>query len=788
MKLRVLCLAAAVGLIVTASPAAEKIVAKVKVHNPSAEAMTDVIVRGALPLPADYDKGVSGLALRDGGKVLVTQASVFSTYPGSSDKYPVGRPEVVQLAARASLPANGFKEFDVIEGGPALLIKRLPLSPGVAKLLTAKASVVVEATDVYGNRYRSDALADAELLEVRQSGPVLEERVYQTVLALVGEAVEDKPAIKKFLRVRAYLTTYAGEGFATLSLMIYNGSIDDYSGPIYYRGIRVGVAEGVDVHVWRKDFSPAATGEVTKADGYTWVDCPPARADGKVFVMPYGSAGVLRTTLYAPDAKKRAIQYADSTPIFVPVPSLKLWSWSNFATARYGASKYPMPLDLGPNGLAETAELARRRLSHATLGWDLVYLRHKPIPGVRTLGHAMPAGVEYGGMTGGSGVGYVFGVRAAVTGHNGRIQEHILMADRNWDRQRAHLFHDDGKPFIYGRYVVEEGGKKLLNIPHNSRGRPVLKVADPASKVQADYVNSKGLLSAEGARLASYHSHDDQHLSRTFDVVPAAYLACDPLSRDRMVTLGSQACKKLNIYPIKGMNPPFGGWGSLFNSRRHVDGKPHTGIGMDRAHGWKTHSLGWAHSLSQDKQIRADCVAVAREDVEIRAKAQMPGGNVSLRSPNTKAINGQYWFTTGWEEGAIMADGARSVVNILDAPPTEDLARKMEQVYKRVGKWIVTQGWNEQAHAPAFFIGVREKGGKDTLKQAVTHGDAAFYIGSALAWYYELTGDTIFLDRLNEMSGDQGVAKRSMGLLSKWSYSMWLAQGGKIPGREGLGE
>ena len=50
-------------------------------------------------------------------------------------------------------------------------------------------------------------------------------------------------------------------------------------------------------------------------------------------------------------------QYADNTPIFVPVPSLTLWSWSNFTTARYGASKYPMPLSIGPNGLAETARL-----------------------------------------------------------------------------------------------------------------------------------------------------------------------------------------------------------------------------------------------------------------------------------------------------------------------------------------------------------------------------------------------------------------------------------------------
>ena len=142
-------------MIVAALPIAQvaygqPIVAKVKVHNPSDE-IADVVIRGALPLPADYDKPVSNLTLVDGGNELVTQASVFSTYPGSSDRFPVGRPEVVQLAARVSLPANGFKEFDVVEVARALQTKTVSPGAAVTKLLSAGAPVVVEATDVYGN-------------------------------------------------------------------------------------------------------------------------------------------------------------------------------------------------------------------------------------------------------------------------------------------------------------------------------------------------------------------------------------------------------------------------------------------------------------------------------------------------------------------------------------------------------------------------------------------------------------------------------------------------------------
>jgi len=226
MKLPTLYLMIVAALAVVPTANGQQVVAKVKVHNPS-DAIADVVIRGTLPLPADYDRPVSGLVLSDGGQKLVTQASVFATYPGSSDDYPVGRPEVVQLAAKAFLPANSFKEFDVIEVGPNSPIKGASPGPAVTKLLGTASPVVVEATDVYGNWYRADALAEADLLEVRQNGPVLEERIYQTALTPVGQAIKDKPAIKRLLRVRAYLTTFAEEDFSTLSLMIYNASIDD---------------------------------------------------------------------------------------------------------------------------------------------------------------------------------------------------------------------------------------------------------------------------------------------------------------------------------------------------------------------------------------------------------------------------------------------------------------------------------------------------------------------------------------------------------------------------------
>ncbi len=779
-----ICQAAVTVLaLAAAAPAAEKVVARVKVHNPG-KAWKLAIVRGALPIPKNFDGDIHWLALRDGKRALTTQASVLSTYPGSDADHPVGRPEVVQLATLVDLSGTTMKTFDVVLLDRHITFGQDPWIGG------SRPDVTVEATDCFGNVYRASPLKQPPV-QVRVTGELITEKTFQAPLTPVGEPVEGKPALKQFLHARIYLTQYSMHGFVQLAVMVHNGSIDHPNGTVYYRGIRVGVLEKWAIAVRHKRFSPAADAAENpiKEKGRAWMECPPPpEAKEKVYGMSHGMASVLRLAAYYTPSKQNRIDmlaYQQHAPIFVPVAGEGLWSWSNPATARYDSPKWPMPLSMPAGAMAKIDKDVAGRLASPTLGWDLTYLRDKGRTSkLRALGHAMPAGVAYGGMTGGQGVNYVFGARAAVTGHNGLIHLHPLLADRNWDRQRAHLFYDDGRPFTYSRHVVEDGGVKVLDMNYDSRGRFHLNIADPAAKAHADHVKAKGLLAPEAERLLKYMNHDDQHLSRVFDAVPSAYLACDPVNRDRLVTLGAQACWKLNLYPVKTMRK-FGGWGSLFSALRHVDAKPHTGIGVSREWGWKTHSLGWAHDLSQDKAIRADCVAVAKADVAMRAKAQMPAGNITLRGPSGKAFGGAYWFTTGWEEGAIMADGARAVVNILSAPETESHAKRMKEVYARVGRWVATKGWNAQSHSPGFHIALRAKGAKEMLDKPIAKGGCSFYMGSPMTWYYELTGDDIFLKRLREMSGDKGLAAQSMRTLGNWSYALYLAQGGKIPGRKG---
>jgi len=783
----VLCVVAS-GLVLVAvatSLCAQGVVARARVDNTAGEELSDVVVRGALPLPADYGKPIGRIALRHGGKVLPTQSTVFSTYPGSDDKHPVGRPEIIHLAAKVPALPAGMSELEIVELPAEVKANRAKPGKAVATWLAGEPAVVVEATDCFGHRYRASVLDAAHRIETRQAGPVLTEEVYQAILTPTAPSTDlAKPTLKRFLRVRAYLTTYAAEDFASLALMIHNGSIDRPNGDVYYRQIRVGVPSSMGLGVWKKKFSPASGVETVTEGQTTWQSCPPCSADGKVFVMPARSAAVVRTFVHAPPMKKRAEKFFAHRPLLVPAASQELFSWSNSSTARYGAGNYPVPMSLP----AELLQRYQRLVSRQSTNPGLTY-QDNPPPGVKLrMGHAIPAGVRYGGMTGGAGVQYAFGLKAIITASGEGLRHHVLLADRHWDRHRAHRFYDDGRAFTYGKHVVEVDGKRYFDVPLDKRGWPINKVTDTACAVHAKHVADSELLHPASAELLRYMNHDDQHLSRVFDAAPAAYLACDPVNRDRLVTLGGQVCAKLSIHPYRA-KPKFGGYGSLHEAWKHVSAHPGQGIHMGRANGWLNQALAYGFYLSKDKQIRRDCLDAARVDVAIREKAQMPAGNVTIHQPYSKAWDGGYWYVNCWQTVGIMGNGAKCLTGILDSTEDRDLADRLKMIYVRLGRWSATAGWDTEHNVPAGNVGLRRKGEIKPLAKPYIHakksGGTNHYFGNPYLWYYELTGDRLFLDRLRQTARGN-VVGASAQMTPNWSYCLWLAQGGKMPGREGF--
>jgi len=169
----------------------------------------------------------------------------------------------------------------------------------------------------------------------------------------------------------------------------------------------------------------------------------------------------------------------------------------------------------------------------------------------------------------------------------------------------------------------------------------------------------------------------------------------------------------------------------------------------------------------------------------------MPAGNVTIHRPYSKNFKGEYWYVNAWQSVGIMGDGARCLTGILDAPKTRATAGKLQVVYGRVGKWSATIGWNEAGKSPAGNVALRKKGATKDLDTPYviprTKAHTDHYFGSPYLWYYEITGDDLFLKRLKETTrGNPAAIGR--GLVHNWSYVLWLAQGGKLPGRKGFAD
>jgi len=98
-------------------------------------------------------------------------------------------------------------------------------------------------------------------------------------------------------------------------------------------------------------------------------------------------------------------------------------------------------------------------------------------------------------------------------------------------------------------------------------------------------------------------------------------------------------------------------------------------------------------------------------------------------------------------------------------------------------------GWDAEHNVPAGNVGLRRTGETKPLEKPYIHakksGGTNHYFGNPYMWYYELTGDRLFLDRLRRTARGN-VVGASAEMTPNWSYCLWLAQGGKIPGREGF--
>ena len=117
------------------------------------------------------------MAMHDAGKIIPAQVSVLSTYPSSEQDFPVGRPEVVQLATRTNLPAKptliGHTDFGAVEPFAAQLGLPADWTPEGNALLVAQNVAEQLLKRVTFRRAMKRAVSLIRAIRTKKAGPEL---------------------------------------------------------------------------------------------------------------------------------------------------------------------------------------------------------------------------------------------------------------------------------------------------------------------------------------------------------------------------------------------------------------------------------------------------------------------------------------------------------------------------------------------------------------------------------------------------------------------------------------
>ncbi|MGH7149187.1 MAG: hypothetical protein ACREIU_00740, partial [Planctomycetota bacterium] len=138
-----------------------------------------------------------------------------------------------------------------------------------------------------------------------------------------------------------------------------------------------------------------------------------------------------------------------------------------------------------------------------------------------------------------------------------------------------------------------------------------------------------------------------------------------------------------------------------------------------------------------------------------------------------------------WESGCIMADGAKCALEMFRGGPREEVAARIARIFEKRARLAVGAGWNSAARAPFASFRIGPPGKLDELfVPPVGMGAEVFYMGTPFAWFHELTGDRVFLDRALQASGlaeDREKFVRSTFPNGMWTYLVWRVQREVLP-------
>ena len=786
LRARVACLAATIALLPSTAASAQlgPIVATVEVDAPTTPT---AVVQATVPVPKGTflpDRATTPLALVDpAGQTLTTQVEVVARYPDPAD----GASVVEVLGLDPDPAAHGPGKLTYLVRTDAAPRTLAPYPPRIPHLLSGlnavaapaqslvanKGQVLLAGTDVFGNIYVLDLLHeplyDSGAREWRRFGPLRTEQRSHGQLRPIAPLGGPTATLPHHLGVHSYVRVTSGDPVVELDLRLHNGAdgssaLNPPLADLYFNELVLLLPQGWTAAPVYGD--PTVGQPYDLGPFYRVFPLIAPNADGTPHFMPQ-QGQLHRRLVLAPETETvRAKAHADREGLgFVrPGPggasSPLLWSWWNGATANFFPQRHQLPrLDqIDPAKLGQDLTTAFVQLrDHLALGTgDGIY----PVVS-GDLGWAHPYGVAYGGMTGGDGIEFLWGIKSLVAGSRDGYRRFEVLHRMNTERMPNALYRLDGEPSRLGDWlqVSSVTGETYVDFffymhPTGSN--------DPwgfttAPTHQVEHVKANGLEPAYEAALAAYEHYDIQHLVRyTGPAKLLAWVGNDSLAKDDLELQAELI--HLSYHPFH--NSAYGhvqGTGMRADID-YVAANPAQGFPFGRAEGWSMDTMTAAFVLGND-DFRQRKLPWLQSIAQLIVQGQEACSGFLQSEIYVKILGGNYRGRQVVEE-SIVQNGAlgvlRSVLVGLDpvrAQMLEDALR--HSLYALIGPiaWDPAQSepWSQTATGP---LDLALPGFCTTLPSDGTSGITdSWQQWASLAYGLELTGDPAFLLKAETMLG-----------------------------------
>lgn len=619
-----------------AAPAAPtQVVAKVSTIAPAPQFF---VLEATLPVPpGTFIPGTSQLplAIALGTETYTTQIEVVSHYADPSQGA-----DVLELIARVRRPSAAMPgdeiEFDVIR------VQRTPSTfhpTDAVSTLIASGGIVLSANDLFGNEYRADLVGRVRdrhpSVEMIRNGAFLREMRSHEVMQPTTLGSGPTAPAPHMLGAHVFTRTYANEDFLILDVLLHNGMVGDLATPlddpihdIYFDELVLDLPSGWSMAVAHEN--PGLAAPVPNGARTEW---PLVRAlrYGQFHMVPQQSQFMRRIVVARGQvALERGLRVLHRETRGFCVPGERLWSWWNPLTARFQATKFPLPNleHLSLQGLRDGIQ--NEFDSHSLQirsGAEGGYPRYSSV-----LGWAHPYGVGYGGMTGGDEIEMYPNVVEAWVRDPVALRKLELRSRSYVDRQPIALFDIDGHAPLVEDHIVDAGTSNA-HVPTYFHLRPSssnyfgLQSADRRF-MEAAYMTAR--VPFYGKDLEDFMPIDFQHYTRYLNPhLGLVWLANDSLSKLQL----ELSCALFRFSFHKNLNSNWGHIQGTGLRQRIEDVAVNPGQGGEFGRG-----VGWALMASVAHYSVADTATRTRLYPWLRMVAETASSSQSVCTGNPTAI------------------------------------------------------------------------------------------------------------------------------------------------------